>query len=76
MTTREEIRERIAKIDDTALPDLLEQIERFERRRRRLAPEFLETLNNVQQRNRDLSEDEAMELAMEAMRWARQTREH
>jgi len=75
VATREEIYERIAGMDDAALPDLLEQLNRFERRRQGLSSKFFDTLGNVQQRNRDLSEDEAMGLATEAVRWARRTRE-
>ena len=63
MTTREQIRERIDKIDDAALPDLLEQIERFERRRRELSPEFFAALEAVHERNRDLSDEDALKLA-------------
>ena len=75
MTLREEIQERIAKIDDAALPDLLEQPDRFEKRRRGFSQEFFDTLNRVHERNKDLSGEEAMELADEAVRWARQNRE-
>lgn len=74
MTIREKIRERIAGIDEAALPDLLEQIDRFEKRRRSLSPDFLSTLGEVQRRNDDLSEEEALDLATEAVRWARQPR--
>ena len=75
MTLREEIQERIAKIDDAALPDLLEQLDRFEKRRRNFSREFFDTLNKVHERNKDLSGEEAMEIADEAVRWARQNRE-
>jgi hypothetical protein len=76
MTTREEIRERIAKMDDAALPDLLEQIDRFERRRRDLSPEFFRALSTVHERNRDLSDEDALKLATDAVTWTRQTRDH
>lgn len=75
MTTREKIAERIANLDDAALPDLLEEITRFERRRRDVGPEFFSTLEEVYSRNDDLSEDEAMALATEAVRWARRNPE-
>ncbi len=75
MTTREEIRERIAQMDDAALPDLLEQIDRFERRRRDLSPEFFRVLGAVHERNRDLSDEDALKLATDAVTWARQTRD-
>ena len=75
MTLREEIQERIAKIDDAALPDLLDQLDRFEKRRRGFSQEFFDTLDRVHERNKDLSGEEAMEMADEAVRWARQNRE-
>lgn len=75
MTTREEIRERIDQIDDAALPDLLEQIDRFERRRRDLSLEFFEALDAVHERNRDLSDEDALKLATDAVKWATQTRD-
>lgn len=76
MTTREEIRERIAQMDDATLPDLLEQIDRFERRRRGLSPEFFRALDVVHERNRDLSDEDALKLATDAVKWARQTHDH
>ena len=75
MTIREEIRERIDKMDDAALPELLEQLRRLERRRRSLSPDFFSTLREVRERNRDLDEDEAA-LAAEAVKWARQAQKH
>ena len=75
MTTREAIRERIDQMDDAALPDLLEQIDRFERRRRDLSPEFFRALDAVHERNRDLSDEDALKLATDAVTWARQTRD-
>ena len=75
MTTREKVRERIARMDDAALPDLLEQIDRFERRRRSLSPEFFRVLGAVHERNRDLSDEDALKLATDAVTWARQTRD-
>lgn len=75
MTVREEIQERIARMDDAVLPDLLEQLDRFEKRRRGLSQDFFNTLNKVHERNKDLSGEEALEIADEAVKWARQTRE-
>lgn len=72
MTTHEKIAERIANLDDEALDDLLEEITRFERRRQGVEPEFFSTLEAVHSCNDDLSEDEAMALATEAVRWTRQ----
>lgn len=75
MTTREKIQERIARMDEAVLPELLEHIDRFEKRRRKL-PEFFSTLDAVHERNQDLSEEEAMALVDEAVKWARQTYEY
>ncbi len=74
MTTREKIQERIAEMDEAVLPELLEHIDRFEKRRRTLPEEFFSTLDAVHERNKDLSEEEAVALADEAVKWARQTR--
>lgn len=71
MTTRKKRAERIANLDDAALDGLLEETTRFERRQG-LGPEFFSTLAAVYRRNDDLSEDEAMAMATEAVRWARQ----
>ena len=60
-------------MDEAVLPELLEHINRFEKRRK-LPEEFFSTLDAVHERNQDLSEEEAMELADEAVKWARQTR--
>ena len=74
MDIREQIQERIANMDEAVLPDLLEQLNRFEKRRRGLSQDFFDTLAKVHERNEDLSGDEAMALADEAVKWARQNR--
>ncbi len=73
MTIREEIQERIAKLDDAALPALLEQLERFEKRGR-FSHEFFDALASAHARNKDLSGDDALRLATEAVNADRQSR--
>lgn len=76
MTVREKIHARIEQIDDAALPELLQEIEDFERRMKSdFPPEFLTTIRDIQERHDDLSSDEAADLAGEAVAWARRSRQ-
>ena len=75
MTLREQIRKRIDKLDDEALPDVMRELDFIEERQSRDFPEvFLSMVRRVRERSRDLSPEEADELADEAVKWARQTR--
>ena len=75
MTLREQIRERIDKLDEAALSDVMRELDFIEERRSRDFPEgFLETVRRVRERNKDLDPEEADNLADEAVTWARQTR--
>jgi len=72
MTAREKVLERIANMDDAALAELLNQIERVERSRNRFSKEFFDALSTVHERNKDLSGEEALQIATEAVNSNRQ----
>ena len=75
MDLREEIHERIDQLDDAVLPDVIRELNAMqERRERDFPPEFLDMVRQVRERNKDLSEDEAADLANDAVKWARQSR--
>ena len=66
MTLREEIQERISKLDDAMLADLLLDLKALEARRKDEFPrDFLDMLSD--DRNNDLTGEEAMEIATEAV---------
>ncbi len=72
MTLREEIQARIAKLPDAVLPDVLLDIEAIEERQNRtFSQEFIDFVNREPQPD-DLSDEEAMELATEAVKAYRQ----
>ena len=73
MTLREEIQERIAKLDDAVLPDLLEQLERLEKQPR-FSQDFFDALTSAHERNKDLSGEDALKIATEAVNADRQRR--
>ena len=74
MDLREAIQERIAKLDDAALPDVMRELDFIEERRSRDFPQnFLDMVKRVRERNQDLSAEGADELANDAVKWARQT---
>lgn len=72
MTLREEIQARLAKLPDTALPDVLLDLEAIEARQRREFPQAFIDLTSREPRPDDLSDEEAMRLATEAVRAYRQ----
>ena len=72
MTLREEIQARIAKLDDAVLPDVLLDLEAIEaRQNRQFSQDFIELMNREPSPD-DLSGDEAMKLATEAVKAHRQ----
>ena len=72
MTLREEIQARIAKLPDAVLPDVLLDLEAIEARQNRtFSQEFIDLVNREPQPD-DLSDEEAMELATEAVKAYRQ----
>lgn len=72
MTLREEIQARIAKLDDAMLPDVLLDLEAIEARQsRKFSQEFVDLMNREPCPD-DLSGDEAMTLATEAVKAHRQ----
>jgi hypothetical protein len=79
MTLREEIQARIAKLDDAVLPAVLLDLEAIEldleaieaRQSREFSQEFTDLMNR-EPRPDDLSGDEAMRLATEAVKAHRQ----
>ena len=78
MTLREEVHERIDQLNDTALSKLVVQLETLERENERESDmaDLREALRASRERNRDLSAEEADELADEAVRWVRQNPNH
>lgn len=76
MTLREEIQTRIAKLPDAVLPDVLLDLEAIEERHNRnFSQEFIDFVNREPQPD-DLSDEEAMELATEAVKAYRQEHRH
>jgi hypothetical protein len=55
MNLREKIQKRISSLDDAVLPDLLKELDAFEKRsrgRERFSKEFLSSLTKVRDRNK------------------------
>lgn len=74
MTLREEIQARIARLPDAALPGVLLDLEAVEaRQNRKFSQEFIDLVDREPQPG-DLSDDEAMKLATEAVNAYRQER--
>lgn len=72
MTLREEIQARIAKLPDAVLPDVLLDLEAVEARQdRRFSQAFIDLVNREPQPD-DLSDEEVMALATEAVNTYRQ----
>ena len=74
MTLREEIQARIAKLDDTVLPDVLLDLKATEARQNSKFPHDFIALMNREPRADDLSGDEAVALATEAVEAHRRER--
>lgn len=73
MTLREEIQERIAKLDDDALLDILLDLKALEERRSTEFPrDFLDTLSR--EKDNGLTGEDAMRIATEAVKADRQSR--
>lgn len=72
MTLREEIQARIAKLPDAVLPDVLLDLEAIEERQNRTFSQAFIDLVNREPQPDDLSDEEAMELATEALKAYRQ----
>ncbi len=68
MTLREEIQARIAKLDDAVLPNVLLDLEAIEARQNRKFSQAFSDLMNREPQADDLSGDEAMALATEAVK--------
>lgn len=76
MTLREEIQQRISKMDDAILPELLKEIEMLEKRgrgRERFSNDFLNTLNKVRERSKGENPDVILDEITEAVQEHRQT---
>ncbi len=74
MTLREEIQARIAKLDDAVLPDVLLDLKAIEaRRNREFSQDFIDMMS-CEPRPDDLSGEEALEIATEAVKTHRQER--
>ena len=74
MTLREKAHERIDQMDDAALFKLIEQLDAIEQEDTVFSKEFKNTLKTVHERNKDLSGEEALKLATEAVKAHRQER--
>lgn len=74
MTLREEVHERIDQLDDASLPKLMEQLEILEQDTG--SKEFSDALNNAHERNKDLSGEDALKIATEAVKAHRQKNRH
>lgn len=76
MTLREEIQQRILKMDDAVLPELLKEIDAFEKRERgreRFSKDFLSTLSKVRERNKGEDPEVILDEISEAVQEHRQT---
>ena len=74
MDIREQIQERIAKLDDAILPDLLLELDALEERQNReFSQDFINLMNRTSTPD-DLSGEEALELATEEVKAHRQER--
>ncbi len=75
MDLREQIQERIAKLDDAVLPDLLLDLDALEARQSHEFPrDFIEMMNRAPERNTHMSSEEALKLATEEVKAHRQSR--
>lgn len=72
MTLREEIQARIAKLPNAVLPEVLVDLEAIEARQGREFSQAFIDLMNREPRPDDLSGEEAMKLAIEAVKAYRQ----
>jgi hypothetical protein len=73
MNLREEIQKRISNMDDAVLPELLKELDAFEkrgRRRERFSKDFLDRTETP--KNNDLTGEEALKIATEAVNADRQ----
>jgi hypothetical protein len=76
MNLREEIQKRISNMDDAVLPDLLKELDAFEKRgrgRERFSKDFLSTLTKVRQRNKGENPDVILGEISESVQEHRQT---
>jgi hypothetical protein len=76
MTLREEIQKRISNMDDAVLPELLKELDAFEKRelgRERFSKDFLNTLPKVRERNKGENPDVILDEISEAVQEHRQT---
>lgn len=68
MDLRETIQERIAKLDDAVLPDVMRELDFLEERRKRTFPQtFLDTVQTIKERNKDLDPDVILQEVTEAV---------
>ena len=75
MTLREQVHERIDQLDDAALSKLIKQLDALmDSESLDFSPEFLDMLHSVHERNKDLSGEEALNIATEALDAERQSR--
>jgi hypothetical protein len=69
MTLREQIQARIANLDDAVLPEVMRELDLLEERLNLEFPQdFLDMVANVRERNSDLSPEEALDIATEAVK--------
>lgn len=73
MTLRDQIHEQVDELDEAVLPILLKELERV-KARVRFSQEFWDTLHASHERNKDLTGEEALKIATEAVKADRQSR--
>lgn len=75
MDLREQIQERISKLDEAVLPDVMRELDFLEERRNRTFPQaFLDTVQTIKERNKDLDPDVILREVSEAVIADRQSR--
>ena len=77
MTNRQDIIERIDQLDEAGLSFIEAQLDMLEQREGKgFSKKFTDTLDAVHERNKDLSGEEALKIATEAVKAHRQERRH
>lgn len=75
MANREEIIERIDQLDEVGLSVIAKQLDLLEQQNSRgFSKEFTDTISTVHERNKDISGEEALEIATKAVRAHRRDR--
>jgi len=73
MTLRDRIHEQVDELDEAVLPSLLKELERV-KARGRFSQAFWDALHATHEHNKDLTGEEALRIATEAVKADRQSR--